>query len=276
MIRQSYPFLGKILLSLVLFAFLLSLFPQSLIAYAQSNAGLTLTARPGFDGYCKDNHWMPVHVEVENTETDLNATVQVSYKNGNGGDTVTSLDVLLPANSRKEFFLYIFPQGSLRRMQVNLLSGRRLIKKVDLPISCIAADNMVFGVLADTPSTYDVLNEVKPLTGFVRVAQLTTADLPANAQAWNALDALIISNVDTGNLAPEQIQALKSWLGRGGKLLIFGGLRWQSTGAGLKDLLPVNINKTATISGLPALQARLDSSRSSCRLRRGRLPLPDA
>jgi hypothetical protein len=240
---------------MVLFALLLSSLGLPLVVYAQSETGLTLTARPGFDGYCKDGNWMPVRVEVENTGADLNTTVQVSYKNGNGGNTVTGLDVLLPANSRKEFFLYLYPQGSLRSLHVNLLSGRRLIKKIDLPITCLSADNMLFGVLADDPSTYDVLNEVKPLTGFVRVAQLTVSDLPANAQAWNSLDALIVSNVDTGRLTPEQKQALKSWIGAGGKLLVFGGPKWQSPAAGLKDFLPLEINRTITVDRLPALQA---------------------
>jgi len=201
-----------ILPAALLSALLFSLPGHSLIAYAQSESGLTVTARLGFDGYCKENHWLPVHVNVENTGSDLNTTVQVSYKNGGGGNTVTSLDVLLPASSRKEFFLYIFPQGSIRSLRVNLVSERRVIKKIDLPMTCLSRDNMVFGVLADNPSTYDVLNEVKPLMGFVRVAQLTIEDLPANSQAWRSLDALIISNVDTGRLTPEQKQALKSWL----------------------------------------------------------------
>jgi hypothetical protein len=242
------------------FALLFSIFGQFLLAYAQSGTGLDVTAKLGFDGFCKDNSWLPVHVEVENKGSDLNTTVQVTYKNGGGGNTGTSLDLLLPANSRKEFFLYIYPQGFLRSMHVSLLSGNRVIKKIDLPITCLARENLVFGVLAGDPSTYDVLNEVKPLTGFVRVAQLTTVDLPANPQAWRSLDALIVSDIDTARLTPEQIQALKSWLGAGGRLLIVGGLQWQGTTAGLKDLLPVHVNRTMTVSGLPELQTYVQDS----------------
>jgi hypothetical protein len=261
LIREGYlRFLRKMPPILVLFAFLLSMLGQPPVAYAQSETDLSLTAKLGFDGFCKDNYWLPVHVEVENTGPELNTTVQVSYKNGNGGNTATSLDLLLPANSRKEFFLYIYPQGSLRSMHINLLARGHLLKKVDLPITCLSRDNMIFGVLAGDPSTFDVLNEVKPLTGFVRVAQLTIADLPAHPQAWGSLDALIISDIDTGRLTPEQKQALQSWLAAGGKLLIFGGLQWQSTTAGLKDWLPIDVNRTATVNDLPALQAYLKDS----------------
>jgi len=239
---------------------LFSALGQTPAAYAQSETDLTLTARLGFDGHCKENHWVPVHVDVQNTGPDLNTTIQVAYQNSGGGNTTTGLDVLLPANSHKEFFLYIYPHGLIRNLHVSLVSERRVLKKFNLAISCLSQENMLFGVLADVPSTYDVLNEVKPLTGFARVAQLTISDLPASPQAWTSLDALIISNIDTGRLSPEQKRALKLWLGSGGKLLVFGGLKWQGTAAGLKDFLPVDINTTVTVSGIPQLQAYIKGS----------------
>lgn len=225
------------------------------LAYAQSETELRLSARLGFDGYCKENSWLPVHVEVQNTGPDLDAAVQVSYENDGGGKTVTGMDVILPTSSRKEFFLYIYPQARARSMSVSLIANGRTLQKTDLRATCLAGDNRLFGVIADNPSTYDVLNDVQPLNGFVRVAQLTLSDLPGSPQAWTSLDALIVSNVDTGRLTPEQQQALKLWLGAGGKLLIVGGSKWQGTAAGLKDFLPIDIDTTSTVSSLPELQA---------------------
>jgi hypothetical protein len=225
------------------------------LAYAQSETELILKARLGFDGYCQENSWLPVHVEIQNTGPDLDAAVQVSYDNDRGGKTATSMDVLLPTRSRKEFFLYIYPQARTGSMSVSLIAKGRTLKKIDLRATCLAGDNRLFGVIANDPSAYDVLNDVKPLHGFVRVAQLTISDLPASPQAWSSLDALIVSNVDTGRLTPEQQQALKLWLGAGGKLLIIGGSKWQGTAAGLKDFLPIDIDTTSTVNGLPELQA---------------------
>lgn len=256
MIISSFPRFSRNFLLAFLPGILLFLgVSQARPAYAQAGTEINLTARIGFDGYCKAGKWLPIRVEIQNTGPDLNATVQVGYENAQGGKTTTSTEVLLPTNSRKEFFLYIYPETRSRSMNVSLLAKNRVLKKTALAVTCISSDNLLFGVLADDPSPYDVLSEVKPLKGFTRVAQLSVSDLPANAQAWSALDALVISNVDTGKLTPEQKQAMEIWLGNGGKLLVTGGLKWQATAAGLKDFLPVEPNATVTVNELSELQA---------------------
>lgn len=242
------------LLALLLGSFLPALGPLWRVN-AQGEEAVRITAQVGFDGYCKENTWLPIHVEVQNTGQDLNATIRVSYKNNNNGTTAARTEIALPATSRKELFLYIHPQGYLRELNVGLLDAGRLLKQVDLSFTCLADQNLLFGVLADDPSTFDVLGEVRPLDGFARVAQLRLSDLPDRPLAWASLDALIVSNTDTGALTSEQKQALAVWLGNGGKLLVTGGIRWQGTVAGLQDFLPLDIDMTRTVSGLPELQA---------------------
>jgi hypothetical protein len=83
-------------------------------ALAQDTDSLTLKATEGFDGYCKEGKWLPIHVEIENAGADRDVTVRVSYTNTNQGKTSTDLDVALPASSRKKFFVYISPQGYLQ------------------------------------------------------------------------------------------------------------------------------------------------------------------
>ncbi len=223
---------------------------------AQADGSVDLKARAGFDGYCKKDQWLPIRVEVENTGPDLNAEIQVGYQKNAGGTSITSTKVELPATSRKGFFLYVYFPASEYNPQrsVSLLTNGKVLKKVNLSTNCLAIESTIFGVLADSPSTYDVLNDVKPLQGFVRVAQLKTSDLPDRAQAWASLDGLIVSNVDTGTLTPEQQRALLSWVASGGKLLIIGGTNWQSTVAGLQDLLPVDLKATRQVASLAQLQ----------------------
>ena len=63
--------------------------------------------------------------------------------------------------------------------------------------------------------------------------------------------------MDTGTLTPDQKQALATWIGSGGKLFVVGGLKWQGTVAGLKDLLPVELHGTQNVSNLAELSAYL-------------------
>jgi hypothetical protein len=219
--------------------------------YAQSQ--VTLTARAGLDGFCKTDNWMPVHITVENMGTDINARVQTSFKNDQGGQTVDGVDISLPATSRKEFFLYVRPQGLMRTFVVSVLDGNKVLTKTNLNINCSGDPTTLFGVLADNPSTYTILNNVHPVRGLAKTAQLSISDLPDQAQGWEMLDALVISNVDTGTLTAEQKQALKLWLANGGKLFVTGGFQWQSTAAGLSDLLPIKLTSTQKVTELSAL-----------------------
>jgi len=223
--------------------------------YAQAQANVTITAQAGLDGFCKVDKWLPVHITVENTGADINARVQTSYKNNAGGQTVNGVDISLPATSRKEFFLYVTPEGLMRTFNISVMNGNKTLAKTNLNISCSSDATTVFGVLADNPSTYTMLNNVRPLTGATRTAQLNISDLPDQAQGWGILDALIISNVDTGTLTLEQKKALELWLANGGKLFVTGGIQWQSITAGISDFLPIQLTSTQKVSGLSALSA---------------------
>ena len=228
--------------------------------YAQDQGDVSLTVRAGFDGYCKEGYWFPVRVEVQNSGPDLNAMVQVTYKNGSGGNSATSMELALPSTSHKEVVLYVFPQGSMRDMKVSLLVGRRTVGETSISVKCLGEENLLFGVLSGTPSTYDVLNDVKPLKGFARVAQLKLSDLPDRGQALASLDALVVSNTDTATLSMEQEKALELWISGGGKLLVIGGANWQPTTAGIQEFVPVEIQSTQNVTSLSELQSYLSDS----------------
>jgi len=247
---------------------ILLLFYTSLLIFAcvgsvqaQDSGNVGLTARAGFDGYCKEGSWIPVRVTVENTGSDLDARVQAMYQNSFGGNnSVYAADLSLPASSRKELFIYIYPKGSLSTLHVNVIADGRELAQTDLKITCLTGENMLFGLLADDPSAYLDLNDLQITNGFVRVAQLEVSDLPDRVQGWEALDALVVSGVDTGTLTSGQHQALDIWLAEGGKLLVIGGPKWQATVSGLRDFLPIDLDVTKTVGNLSELQAYIESS----------------
>lgn len=224
-------------------------------AFAQEDNGIQLSARAGFDGYCKNDAWIPVQITVTNSGPDLNARVQISYRNSNGSISFNSADIALPTTSQKEFFLYLYPSYSLRNLNVDLLVDDKSLAKINPKISCLPPENVLVGLLAYDPSPYDILNEIQTLNGLVRLAQIQPTDLPDQPQGWDGLDALVIAGQDTGIFTAAQHQALRSWLANGGKLLITGGLNWQNATAGLEDILPVVPVGTRNVDNLNALQA---------------------
>jgi hypothetical protein len=98
-------------------------------------------------------------------------------------------------------FLSVYPHGFFSGLKVRLVADGKTLAESDLKTSCIGAENILIGLLTDSPASYDALTGVKPLTGTVKVAQIGLGDLPDQVTGWAGLDALVISGVDTSGLS---------------------------------------------------------------------------
>ncbi len=255
------PWLRSLPPSLLLAGILFSTFMLARPADAQGQGQVHLAAQAGLGGYCKEEKWVPIRAVVENNGPDLQARLQVSYQIYGGGQAISAADLSLPGSSRKELFLYIRPQAYLTGLSVSLRSADRELTRTDLKLTCLSGGDLFIGLIADDPDAYGgPLQEIQPLKGMVRVSPLKISDLPDLAQGWSALDALVISGVDTGKLSSQQRQAMQSWLAEGGRLLVIGGAKWQAASAGLGGLLPLEVSSTRTVGDLSQLQSYLRSA----------------
>lgn len=249
---------ARLLMTLLIALLGLPLFTPA--AQAQDESPITLNARAGFDGYCKENRWLPVRVTVENTGKDVQVRVQAAYPNQSNGQTAFGLDLPLPSGARKEFFLYVYPENYLQKLTISVTEAGRTLVKRDLNVTCRNDKNLLVGLLSETPSDYASLNGLKPLDGAARIIQLRPADLPDQSQGWQALDALVVAGADTGQLSPAQRAALGAWLAEGGKLLVVGGANWQPAAAGLVEFLPLAPESARRVETLSELQSYFRSA----------------
>jgi len=224
------------------------------LATAGAPAAVTLSVHAGFDGYFKDGGWLPVRITVANVGPDTKGTLRVSVPRSSGGaNLVVTRDVDLPTQSRREVFLYIPTESYLSSLQVTLSDGKTDLAAASARVVQAAAGDLIYGVLAGSPSAFNILGGIKPGSGAAYVAQLEAADLPPVGFAWNALDVLVVSDVDTGVFSPEQRTALTAWVAAGGRLIVGGGPTWQKTAAGLGALLPLAPSGTQTLADASAL-----------------------
>ncbi|GAB4548201.1 MAG: hypothetical protein Fur002_24920 [Anaerolineales bacterium] len=215
-------------------------------AAAQSNSVSIIDAQIGLAGVCKPNMWFPVSLTVENTGADFDARVQIIYKGSGNGRFVYAADAALPSSSRKRFTFYARSTDMVKDFRAQVLDGSKIRAEKKLNVSC--DDNpLLIGVWADDPAPYNILNGVQALTQKTRVEVMSAQDLPEAPQGWQALDALVIANADTGELSAAQKTSMQLWLARGGKILVVGGAQWQLTVVGLRDILPLYVNATRAI-----------------------------
>ena len=212
-----------------------------------------MEVQAGFDGLCKDGAWIPVKVLIENQGAGLDAVIQLRSAGLNGPASTYRQAINLPSNSHKQVTLDYRPESDLTEVEVYLLAGQREITRANAPVNCISTNDRLFGVLASNPSSFNGLADLDPANGRASVARLEAGDLPDRSPAWQALDYLVVSDLDTGSLTSHQIEALHGWIAGGGVLIVTGGSNWQPAAAGLDPLLPLHPNRTTTVSALLGL-----------------------
>jgi hypothetical protein len=196
------------------------------VAADGSPSGLAMEAEVAFDGYVKYGEWLPVWVHLENNGPDLQAEVRVRFP-GRWGTVTLQLfegDDLLVSQK-----VSVSPEPNVSYF-VGLAAPER------------RAMSLISGALLPGPPRPKVLIDLSP------------TDLPERAEGLRSFDCLILNDVDTTSLTPEQGAALGAWVRQGGRLVIGGGAGAMRTIAGLPDsllpLLPRNLTEVDTLPGL--------------------------
>jgi hypothetical protein len=253
-------FLNLLVLAMILVSItgLVSLVPP---ASANNNTlqgdGLQMTATAAFGGYFKYGEWLPVLVELENQGSDLDAEVRVQVS-GSQGSMVFSAPVSLPSGSRKLVPVYVLANNFSRELDVRLISGERTVLSQKTPVRPQPNISYVVGILAPERGALALLSGIKAV-GQERpkiLVDLTLAELPERAEALRSFDLLILNDIDTSSLTPDQADALAGWVQQGGHLVIGGGAGAQRTLSGLPEaLLPLRMQSTVEIdsNGIAAL-----------------------
>jgi len=233
---------------------------------AAQETGPAMQVTVGFDGYCPSGGWCPVYAVLSNEGVDVEGELRIAVRvtSGSTEPDVYVRQVVLPANARKAYFLYIpstgFGLSSRSHLVVQFRAGDgqdELFSSQRVAVEWLDEGDRLYGVASSNPSALNFLSNVAPGGGAAAVAHLDLDALPPDPLAWEGLDVLILNDVDTTVLSGEQRRALKTWLAHGGHLVVGGGAGAARTVAGVSDLLPVVLGGIRPVDSLWALGERL-------------------
>lgn len=217
---------------------------------AQSSLTVQLTAAPGYQGYFKYGEWLPIWIEIENKDRDIVADVRVQIT-GSSGITTFTTPVSLPSGSRKRFPLYVLPNNFSRELQVDLISKNQSIASQKVSVRPQPNISLFIGLLSPERGALGLLSGLS-LPGQERpkvITDLTIAELPDRPEALRSFDIIVINNIDTHQLSPQQVTAIETWIVSGGRLVIGGGPGGMMTTSGLPEsILPVNITDLVEVT----------------------------
>lgn len=221
---------------------------------AQEGNGLTLSAVAGYDGAFKDEQWAPVHVSVANSGEPVEGELRVATGSSPSNRVLYTSPISLPTRSDKRVTLYVYLPSFASALDVLLVDeDGDTVASVEAPVRRLGRNTLLYGVVSDEPVALDLLENVTGSRTDAAVAYLDVDHLPETGPAWNSLDVLIFTNVDSGRLTPEQREAIDGWVALGGQLVVTGGSGWQQTTAAFLEKLPVTPAGSATVDDLPSL-----------------------
>lgn len=229
-------------------------------AAAQDNAIediVTITVDAGFDGRYRSDQWLPLRVRVQNNGVDV--TGRLTVRPESSGDVVTnafSTPIDLPSGSDKAAFLYIQARAFADGAVVELLDNADVrVGSQTFRLNSMDAQDTLHVVISDTDASTLVLNDLAP-GGFASVPVRWTADnVPTYAASLQAVDTLLLYNLDSNLLTTAQRCAITDWTALGGHLIVVGGPNWQQTAAAFTDVLPLTPDETETLPDLSPLAA---------------------
>ncbi|MBK8023572.1 MAG: hypothetical protein IPK19_19595 [Chloroflexi bacterium] len=202
-----------------------------------SSTAVSLTVQAGFATYFRDSEWLPVTVRLSNEGDAVSGRLVIRPETSAGVQNTTSTPVSLAAGARQIVTLYISARAVSGQLRVELLDGDRVIAQQSAPLHVISLYDPLYVVL--TESTVGAIDLTGADTGEAVQANMSLDEMPDRVAVLDAVDAILVSDADTGRLNSGQIRALTDWVASGGHLIVTGGANWQATAAGLSDLLPL-------------------------------------
>lgn len=232
-------------------------------ARAQDTAPLvTLDVRAGFDGYFREHQWLPVYVQLSNEGAGVTGHLTVRPQtSGAGISGPFATEIELPAGARQGAVLYISASANVTQIRVELIDDAGVVvATAPAGLRPIQVQDRLAIVISDSVGGTVDLSSVKVGAFNGYQANLTLDALPDRPGLLDAVDLLLLSDVDTGALTRTQLTALQDWTANGGHLIVAGGANWLATAAGVTDMLPMLPDNTESVDNLRALAAWMGSS----------------
>ncbi|HWZ18211.1 MAG TPA: hypothetical protein VNW73_05405, partial [Ktedonobacteraceae bacterium] len=235
--------LASLCISLILF-----LFPAHASALTKKSPvvlpALQLTV--GFEDDSRVDYWTPVQVALSNEGSNFSGVVSVTTYSSFARQVVVGstlpwsyqASVVLPHGTQKQINLDIplyetpaVPQGIVATLSNN--NGKVITSQTATPY-ILRPGSLLIGILSDHTAEspeFSSLSKVSlPDPGRdIELATLNASTMPDVAEVLDNFDVIVLDDFTTSTLNPAQLNALQTWINRGGAFIEIGGSDWQRT-----------------------------------------------
>jgi hypothetical protein len=254
--------LNSLLLSLILVLFF---WPAGKAAAMNS---VEMKAYPAIGNYHKYKKTLPLCVELVNMGSHFSGSIEINksvpYR---PKKEIIYRNIQLPANSSKQFFLYL-PDFEVYnpRIEVQLKSRNQVVSSTTVSIDHIYPKDFLILAFSREQAGFEYLTNPKLKPIFGKDAQISLAypdlsRLPPNWAGFESADLAILCNYPSLSFTRDGQRSLRDWVLSGGTLFVSASLSsMEFVGSPLEDILPVKILDTMRLDNLDSLNAYCGSA----------------
>lgn len=194
--------------------------------------------------------WSAYTVRVRNTTDRVFSGEMVLVPSDSGRGAIYRMPVRFEPNSEMTVSLPLSVTDVAYQAEIHDRSGRRLAQGE--PVAAQVTGRDWVGLLSDIPAGASLLLAGSRLPFLVSRRFSSGRDFPSDAAMLRGLKMVVIADFDSASLNPEQVKALRDFVGLGGSLVVGGGPTWERTVPPLPDdLAPLRPDSTRTASLAP-------------------------
>lgn len=246
---------------LLIIALLLGISSLSMPAMAQTDEPVSLTVDAGFNNFYRPGYWLPLQIQVGNDGVGFSGRLTVRPEtSGRAVNAAYSVPIDLPNGSDKTVFLYVQAQASSGTLIVELLDdeGVRVADQA-IGLTAISPDDSLHMTVSSTGASSIPLNGVAQAGTNARQGRWEADNLPPDATILNAIDTLLLYDVQSDTFTVDQLTAIEAWVTMGGHLIVIGGPNWAQTTSGLPaPLLALTPDGSQNIEDISALSGYIN------------------
>ncbi|MBN1984522.1 MAG: hypothetical protein JW795_23550 [Chitinivibrionales bacterium] len=217
---------------------------------------ISISSSIGFNGIFSIKKWTPLSVHLKTGSRAVSGTLVVRVTSGNElaqnvFTTSYTTEITLAANTVREYPLTIFIENVIHDLRLGLYQDSMVVSSEAVNLRSIYTDKPLVVIVNNAP--LPEISESIPTIYFP--AQTQPEGLPHEWYGYDGVAAILLTAEVIVSLQPDQHQALKQWVGQGGKAIFCSGQNYGLLfDAKVRDLIALNVRATMKRSALNCLE----------------------
>ncbi len=209
-----------------------------------SGKGIILKANLGIRGHVKYNRYVKISASIKNTDFDFSGWLRVILPTDDG-NSMYQKEIVLEPGKEKNVTMYFPAKMNRNKMRISLhdKEGETIcFQSVSVDLQ-YGTDKPFIGIYSKKQKQMGYLESVEN-----QIIYMKKSDFTKDYKGLDILDVIIISDIDTKRLSTKQRNAVKSWVKRGGTLVVADSGKHKEMAAFQGDFLPGKVGEQKEIN----------------------------